>query len=82
MKFELQSYYWKQLNVESWKDWISDSWIEEDKLYVEINDTSELEDILDQIPEDLYDDTGGWFPKELHVDFEWKVITLYDCYCE
>lgn len=82
MKFEIDSYYFIPLNLEYWKDIIKDSWIEDDKLYIDINDMSELENILDQIPEDLYDDTIGWFPKELHINFQWKIITLYDYYCE
>lgn len=81
MRFKFDNYCFLSVDLKYWQELIGGT-IENNNLYIEVENISELKDILDKIPEDLYDDTCGWKPKELHIDFEYNIIYLYDQYCE
>lgn len=61
-------------------------WKESDEfnthLYIENPELSNLEELLNLIPKEAYNDLNGWFPTSLVIDFEDSTIVLYDYYRE
>lgn len=51
-----------------------------DVLYIEFNTLEELEHLIKNIPEEVYEDTNGWVPKSIIIDFKDKEICLCDSY--
>lgn len=51
---------------------------EEDSIYIECEKLIELDLLLTLIPEELYDNTGGWKPRTIVINFEGKKIILCD----
>ena len=90
MKFELCSVYsptWEYipkikeylLTLDSYSFTITK---EENLIYIEREKLIELDLLLTLIPEELYDDTDGWKPESLIIDFNNKVICLHDYYLD
>lgn len=61
-------------------------WKESDEfntyLYIGNPELSDLEELLNLIPKEAYNDLCGWSPTSLIIDSEDSTITLYDYYRE
>lgn len=53
-----------------------------DVLYIEFDTFEELECLIKSIPEEVYEDTNGWSPNGIVIDFKDKEICLKDYYLE
>jgi hypothetical protein len=55
---------------------------ESGRLYIEFNSLDDLELLITNIPEEVYDNIGGWKPKEILINFKYKYIYLVDYYLD
>lgn len=51
-------------------------------LYITFSTFEDLEYVIEHIPEEAYDDTSGWVPTDMLIDFKSKEIYLRDYYLE
>lgn len=53
-----------------------------DALYIEFDTLEELEYLIKSIPEEVYEDTNGWVPISIKINFINKEICLCDYYLD
>lgn len=51
-------------------------------LYITFSTFEDLEYVIEHIPEEAYDDTSGWVPTDMLIDFKNKEMYLRDYYLE
>lgn len=56
--------------------------VEGDKLFIDVRHICELKTLLFSLSEDLYENTYGWIPTEVIIDFKYNEVILKDYYLE
>lgn len=56
--------------------------VEGDNLFIDAKYICELKTFLFSLSDDLYENTYGWKPSEVIIDFKYNEVTLRDYYIE